>query len=191
MNTARKPHVRLLAVQGNLDKHPERTASKQDACYVANNGDSAVPGKRLLDNRGLEDFMKNEIYETSSSKTLITVIVISAIMILILGSVSMYLMISVSNVGEISNCISKIVACGFVFSGIIIFSTLALIAANLLIRTEKFSIKITSTKDAINKYIDEEYLKFLKDMELRDLVKEGLTSQRDLIKKYCDTLLEL
>ncbi len=147
--------------------------------------------KGLLGNWGLEDFMKNEIYEKSSSETLITVIVISAIMILILGSVSMCLMISISNVGEISKCISKIVACGFVFLGIIIFSALALITANLLVKTEKFSTKITSAKDAINKYIDKEYLQSLKDLELRDLVKEGLISQRDLIKKYCDTLLEL
>ena len=135
--------------------------------------------------------MKNEIYETSSSKTLIVVIVISAIMIFVLGSVSMCLMISISNTEDISNCISKIVSCGFVFLGIIIFSALALIAVNLLFRTEKFSIKTASGKDVVDKYIDKEYLQFLREQDLRDLVKEGIINQRDLIKKFCDTLADL
>ena len=135
--------------------------------------------------------MKNEIYETSSSKTLIVVIVISAIMILVLGSVSMCLMISIFNTGEISNCTSKIVSCGFVFLGLIIFSTLALIAANLLFKTEKFLTKTASAQDVIDKYIYEKYLKFLKEQNLRDLVKEGLTNEKELIKKYCDMLADL
>lgn len=110
-------------------------------------------------------------------------------MILVLGSVSIYLMISIT--GEISDCISKIVSCGFVFLGIIIFSSLALIAANLLSKTEKFLTKIASTQDVVDKYIGEKYLKFLKEQNLRDLVKEGLSNEKDLIKKYCDTLVEL
>ncbi|MDE6746664.1 MAG: hypothetical protein K2J72_08515, partial [Oscillospiraceae bacterium] len=124
-----------------------------------------------------------------SSKTLIVVIVISVIMILVFGSVSMYLMISIK--GKISDCISKIVSCGFVFLGIIIFSALALIAANLLSKTEKFLTKIASAQDVVDKYIGEKYLKFLKEQNLRDLVKEGLSNEKDLIKKYCDTLADL
>lgn len=45
--------------------------------------------------------------------------------------------------------------------------------------------------EIINNDIDKDYLQSLKDMELRDLVKEELANQRDLIKKFCDTLADL
>lgn len=51
--------------------------------------------------------------------------------------------------------------------------------------------KMEFLKEIINNDIDEEYLQFLKNMELRDLVKEGLKNEKDLIKKYCDTLADL
>lgn len=51
--------------------------------------------------------------------------------------------------------------------------------------------KMVFLGEIINNDIDKDYLQSLKDMELRDLVKEELANQRDLIKKYCDTLAEL
>lgn len=51
--------------------------------------------------------------------------------------------------------------------------------------------KMAFLGEIINNDIDKDYLQSLKDMELRDLVKEGVTNQRDLIKKYCDTLADL
>lgn len=51
--------------------------------------------------------------------------------------------------------------------------------------------KMVFLGEIINNDIDKDYLQSLKDMELRDLVKEELANQRDLIKKFCDTLVEL
>lgn len=51
--------------------------------------------------------------------------------------------------------------------------------------------KMVFLGEIINNDIDKDWLQSLKDMELRDLVKEELANQRDLIKKYCDTLAEL
>ena len=51
--------------------------------------------------------------------------------------------------------------------------------------------KMEFLKEIINKNIDKDYLQSLKDLELRDLVKEGIANQKDLIKKYCDTLADL
>ncbi len=87
----------------------------------------------------------------------------------------------------------NITVCGFVkcVIRIAIFSSATSIILIFTAKALKPYAKMEFLKEIINNDSDKEYLQSLKDLELRDLVKEGLISQRDLIKKYCDTLLEL
>lgn len=72
-----------------------------------------------------------------------------------------------------------------------IFMVTAVTLSLLAFEVSKPFVKMAFLKEIINKNIDKEYLESLKNMELRDLVKEELANQRDLIKKYCDTLADL
>ena len=78
-------------------------------------------------------------------------------------------------------CIIKVVIFLSVTSIMLVFTAKAL----------KPYAKMEFLKEIINKDIDKNYLQYLKNMELRDLVKEELANKKDLIKKYCDTLVEL
>lgn len=87
--------------------------------------------------------------------------------------------------GEAKLCNLEIVICVALVL-VVIIVTLIFTAKAL-----KPYAKMEFLKEIINKNIDNDYLQSLKDMELRDLVKEGIANQKDLIKKYCDTLADL
>ncbi|MBD5433929.1 MAG: hypothetical protein HDR35_06520 [Treponema sp.] len=74
---------------------------------------------------------------------------------------------------------------------VVIFLSVTSITLVFTAKALKPYAKMEFLKEIINKDIDNDYLQSLKDLELRDLVKEGITNQRDLIKKYCDTLADL
>ena len=78
-------------------------------------------------------------------------------------------------------CIIKVVIFLSVTSIMLVFTAKAL----------KPYAKMEFLKEIINKDIDKNYLQYLKNMELRDLVKEELANKKDLIKKFCDTLADL
>lgn len=72
-----------------------------------------------------------------------------------------------------------------------IFVITAVVVSLLAFEVSKPLVKMAFLKGIINKDLDKKYLQSLKDMELRDLVKEELSNERDLIKKFCDTLADL
>ena len=134
----------------------------------------------------------NENYElTSSINSCIVVAVISAIMILISGAVSLDLIILLFKNEDSSMHVSQAVSCGFIFLDIIAFIVLFLITANLILKSERFLGKIQCFNKILSKGINKDDIQFLKETNLRDIVKEDLAHDKDLIKKFCDTLTEL
>ena len=102
----------------------------------------------------------------SCKNSCIVVAVVSAIMILLFSVVAITIIVSLSNKDALSK--AKIIACSFTFLFLIIFAVIFLLSVKNIFKSECFASKIV----------------FLNELskEIRD---------KNLFKKYCDTLVEL
>lgn len=74
---------------------------------------------------------------------------------------------------------------------VLIFLSLTGITLVFTANTLKSFVKMALLKEMMQKGINKEDIQFLRDVNLKDIVKEELASEKDLIKKFCDTLPEL
>lgn len=74
---------------------------------------------------------------------------------------------------------------------VLIFLSLTGITLVFTANTLKSFVKMALLKEMMQKGINKEDIQFLRDVNLKDIVKEELANEKDLIKKFCDTLSEL